>query len=128
MPQCVLVVDDDQAIRETLRLVLEDSSYVVIEAPDGKTALAVARQYDERLVVLLDLIMPGFDGEQVLSAVAGDERLATQHVYVLMTAAHKRLNATLRALLDMVNAPILQKPFDLDTLLGTVADAAKRLT
>lgn len=127
MPQCVLVVDDDQAIRETLRLVLEDSHYVVLEAADGQTALRMARDSNERLVVLLDLIMPGFDGEQVLSAVAGDETLATRHVYVLMTAAHKRLNPTLKALLEMVNAPIMQKPFDLDTLLNTVADAGTRL-
>ena len=127
MPQCVLVVDDDQAIRETLRLVLEDSHYVVLEAADGQSALRMARESDQRLVVLLDLIMPGFDGEQVLSAVAGDETLATHHVYVLMTAAHKRLNPTLKALLEMVNAPIMQKPFDLDTLLNTVADAAARL-
>ena len=127
MPQCVLVVDDDQAIRETLRLVLEDSRYVVLEAADGQTALRIARESEDRMVVLLDLIMPGFDGEQVLSAVAGDETLATRHVYVLMTAAHKRLNPTLKALLEMVNAPIMQKPFDLDTLLNTVADAGTRL-
>jgi CheY-like chemotaxis protein len=127
MPQCVLVVDDDQAIRETLRLVLEDSQYVVLEAADGQTALAMARDSNERLVVLLDLIMPGVDGEQVLSAVAGDEMLATRHVYVLMTAAHKRLNPTLKALLEMVSAPIMQKPFDLDTLLNTVSEASKRL-
>lgn len=127
MPLCVLVVDDDQAIRETLRLVLEDSRYVVLEAADGQTALRIARESEDRMVVLLDLIMPGFDGEQVLSAVAGDETLATRHVYVLMTAAHKRLNPTLKALLEMVNAPIMQKPFDLDTLLNTVADAGKRL-
>lgn len=127
MPQCVLVVDDDQAIRETLRLVLEDSHYVVLEAADGQTALRMARDSERRLVVLLDLIMPGFDGEQVLSAVAGDETLATRHVYVLMTAAHKRLNPTLKALLEMVSAPIMQKPFDLDTLLNTVSDASRRL-
>lgn len=127
MPLCVLVVDDDQAIRETLRLVLEDSRYVVLEAADGQTALRIARESEDRMVVLLDLIMPGFDGEQVLSAVAGDETLATRHVYVLMTAAHKRLNPTLKALLEMVNAPIMQKPFDLDTLLNTIADAGKRL-
>ena len=127
MPLCVLVVDDDQAIRETLRLVLEDSRYVVLEAADGQTALRIARESEDRMVVLLDLIMPGFDGEQVLSAVAGDETLATRHVYVLMTAAHKRLKPTLKALLEMVNAPIMQKPFDLDTLLNTVADAGKRL-
>jgi CheY-like chemotaxis protein len=127
MPRCVLVVDDDQAIRETLRLVLEDSNYVVLEAPDGQTALRMARESQERMVVLLDLIMPGFDGEQVLSAVAGDDTLATRHVYILMTAAHKRLSPTLRALLEMVTAPIMQKPFDLDTLLNTVAEAGDRL-
>lgn len=127
MPQCVLVVDDDQAIRETLRLVLEDSHYIVREASDGQTAVRMARESDVRLVVLLDLIMPGFDGEQVLSAVAGDETLATRHVYILMTAAHKRLNPTLKTLLEMVSAPIMQKPFDLDTLLNTVAQASKRL-
>lgn len=127
MLPCVLVVDDDQAIRETLRLVLDDAGYPVEEAPDGETALVLLRETDQRMVVLLDLIMPGMNGEQLLAIVADEPRLVSRHSYVLMTAAHKRLTLSVQKRLDALDAPIMQKPFDLDTLLTVVADASQRL-
>lgn len=57
----MLVVDDDDRIRLSLRLALEDRGYAVLEAPDAETALRVmgSRPAD---AVVLDLMLPGVDG------------------------------------------------------------------
>ena len=59
-----LVVDDDPALQEVLRDVLEAEGYCVVMADDGEQAL---RQWDEARpdIVLLDIIMPGMDGYEV---------------------------------------------------------------
>lgn len=124
---CVLVVDDDEAIRDTMRLVLEDSGYRVDGVADGATALERMRTATERYIVLLDLIMPGMDGTAVLVDVANDTRIATRHVYILMTAAQAKLTPDVQNILARLNAPILNKPFDLDVLLSMVGEARKRL-
>ena len=68
MPARILLVEDDDLIRTTLRLVLEDEGNTVIEAPDGELAL---RSYGERSVdvVVLDLTLPGMDGFEVCRAL-----------------------------------------------------------
>lgn len=124
---CVLVVDDDETIRDTLRLVLEDAGYRVEEAPDGRTALDRMRTDTERYIVLLDLIMPGIDGTSVLASVARDESLFSRHAYILMTAGQAHAMPGIDQMLTRFGIPILQKPFDLDALLDMLADAQKRL-
>jgi DNA-binding response OmpR family regulator len=57
----VLVVDDDDGIRSSVRVALEDRGYRVIEAPDGESALARLREREPDLVVL-DVMLPGMDG------------------------------------------------------------------
>lgn len=82
----VLIVEDDESTREILVDLLADAGYVVYQAPNGKPALERLRSHPEGLVVLLDLMMPGVDGLQVLQAVATESSLATRHTYILMTA------------------------------------------
>jgi CheY-like chemotaxis protein len=123
----ILIVDDDEAIRETLRFALEDSGYVVSEAADGLAALNQLRAIRERAVVLLDLMMPGLDGAGVLGAVAGDQRLSSRHAYILVTANTKTLTLAFANLLTSLSVPILSKPFDVDVLLETVAAASRRI-
>lgn len=124
----VLVVDDDAAIRDTVRFALEDSGYTVSEAADGLAALKQLRTRHEPTVVLLDLMMPGLDGAGVLGAVAGDRRLASQHAYILVTANTKTLTLAFANLLQSLSVPILNKPFDVDDLLDSVAVAARRIS
>lgn len=123
----VLVVDDDTAIRETIRFALEDAGYSVAEAVDGLAALKQLRAGSDRMVVLLDLMMPGLDGAGILGAVAGDARLASQYAFVLITASTKTLTLAFANLLQNLSVPILTKPFDIDILLEVVAAAARRL-
>jgi CheY-like chemotaxis protein len=123
----VLLVDDDQAIRETLRLVLEDAGYQVQEASDGIAALQALRDAPNGMVVLLDLMMPKLDGAGVLGAVAGDRRLAKRHTFILTTATHQTLSLAFVNLLTNLAVPVVRKPFELDELLAIVERAAQRL-
>jgi CheY-like chemotaxis protein len=120
-------VDDDGAIRETLRFALEDSDYTVHEAGDGLSALKIMRGTKERMVVLLDLMMPGLDGAGVLGVVSGDTRLASHFTFVLVTANSRTLPLAFANLLHGLAVPVLSKPFDIDTLLEVVAGAAGKL-
>ncbi len=122
-----LVVDDDVAIRETLHQLLEDEGYSVAQAPDGVVALETLRSTPDRMVVLLDVMMPRLDGRGVLQAVTGDGRLMRQHRFVVMTAAANTLSGPLMQLMRQVDAPALIKPFSIDRLLALVSEAASQL-
>jgi two-component system alkaline phosphatase synthesis response regulator PhoP len=123
----VLIVDDDEGIRETIRFALEDAGYTVTEASDGLAALKQLRAGRDHMVVLLDLMMPGLDGAGLLGAVAADARLSSQYAFVLITANTKTLTLAFATLLQNLSVPVLTKPFDIDTLLDAVATAAHRL-
>jgi|SRR5690242_10482627 len=123
----VLIVDDDEDIRFTVRAMLEDlGEHIVSEAPDGPTALALLRSATERYVVLLDLLMPNMDGIEVLREVAKDQRLATRHAYILVTVSRRAGSEELSQSLALA-VPVVPKPFSLDTLLDAVAQASSRL-
>lgn len=123
----VLIVDDDAGIRETIRYALEDAGYSAAEVNDGLAALKRLRAGTDRMVVLLDLMMPGLDGAGLLGAVAADSRLSSQYAFVLLTASTKTLTLAFATLLQNLAVPVLSKPFDIDVLLETVATAARRL-
>jgi len=63
--QRILVVDDEQTVRYFLQRALENAGYDVITASDGREALDKVSQFDVSLV-LLDIVMPGLDGFEVL--------------------------------------------------------------
>ncbi len=121
IPQ-VLIVDNDESIRETARFLLEDEGYEVIEAPDGAAALDLLCMSDQPMVVL-DIVMPRLSGVELLKLVGRDERL-TRHAFVVWTASRVPVPTELLASLD---APLVPKPFDMDELLEVVARAAERL-
>lgn len=123
----VLVVDDNQDIRETVRLALEDEGYSVLEAADGLKALDMLRESPVQLVVLLDHIMPGIDGVATLDMIGLDEQLARRHAYLMMTASSAVANPEIVLPGAEVAVPLVSKPFDIDELLDAVARAATTL-
>ena len=123
----VLIVDDDEAIRFTVRFALEEAGFSVTEAEDGMAALDILRHSRDRMVVLLDLMMPGLDGAGVLGVVAGDRNLSNNFAYVLLTANTRTLTLAFVNLLTNLSVPILAKPFDVDGLVDVVNAAATRL-
>jgi CheY-like chemotaxis protein len=109
----VLVVDDEPALCQVLRMILELEGHRVCTATDGVTALAEATR-EPPAVVLLDVQMPGMDGYQTHAALR--DRLPAVPV-VFMTSRDRVWQA---AATHQV-AGALPKPFDVDLVLDTVA-------
>ncbi len=77
----ILVVDDEDYMREVVRRALENANFEVDEAADGKTALAMLRQYPYN-VIITDLRLPGLTGEVILEEALS---LFPETVVILMT-------------------------------------------
>jgi CheY-like chemotaxis protein len=123
----VLVVDDDKATRDMLRLLLEDAGHTVLEAIDGEGALAALRAANQGLVVLLDYRMPRMSGLDVLRVVARDAALARRHAYMLVTVSPRLCQEHLKALAGLLQVPLVAKPFKMDVLLEAIDQAAATL-
>jgi CheY-like chemotaxis protein len=79
----VLVVDDDDFGRQTLGRILEAVGYSVLQAADGAEALRRLRRTPPAGLIILDLLMPGFDGWQFFEEQRSDPRLADIPVLVV---------------------------------------------
>jgi CheY-like chemotaxis protein len=112
---CVLVVDDDRDIRESVSEVLADEGYVVEQAANGEEALTkLADKNRPPCLVFLDMMMPVMTGGEVLAALADDgDRL--KNLPVVVVSAHANLAETTGARL------VMQKPVTLEAILA-VAD------
>jgi len=111
----ILVVDDDEHIRQFVCEALDFEGYEARAAGDGRAALDVLADWHPDLI-LLDLNMPRMDGWTFCARQQATPELADIPV-ALMSAAHN-----LRARpLPCVPVVILEKPFDLDDLLDNVA-------
>jgi CheY-like chemotaxis protein len=81
---CVMVVDDDPFVRESIKEILEDEGYDVITATDGADGLRVLRTLPSApCVIVLDLMMPVMSGEEMLDALRKDSQLAGLPVVVV---------------------------------------------
>ena len=110
----VVVVDDSPEIREVLRAVLETEGHEVVEARDGREALRLLMGRED--VVVLDIMMPGIDGFDVLSALNAQ---GADRPKVIVLSAKSDESARHRALLEGADA-FLSKPFDSDDLLQEI--------
>ena len=124
----VLIVDDDGPFRETLRLALEERGYTAVPVTNGATALELLRAIELPHVVLLDLHMPELDGMGVLQAVYDGDSTLARHTYILLTADQNRLDEIRRSPLASVPVETVLKPFLLNTLYESVAQAMRHLT
>jgi len=70
--ETILLVEDNAAVRESIKIILKDAGYNVIEAVDGEDALAeFNRHSDEIMLLLSDVIMPKMNGKEVYDAIRG---------------------------------------------------------
>ena len=111
----ILVCDDDASLRELVRAVL-GPRYRFVEASDGAEALELARELHPDLIVL-DVMLPGLSGIEVLEAIRSDPELAALKVVVITAWSHAELEAQLAGADRFVS-----KPFDPDDLSAEVED------
>jgi two-component system, chemotaxis family, chemotaxis protein CheY len=112
---CVLVVDDDDGIREALCELLVDAGHGAVSVPNGQAALDYLRGSDRQpCVILLDLMMPVMDGATFRREQLADPALRDIPV-LLLTAAGREAASRISA------DGILLKPVSLEDTLSAVA-------
>lgn len=123
----ILIVDDDEGIRETLRFMLEDAGYIVLEAKNGVEGLDILRASPDPMVVLLDMKMPLLNGEQMLEAAVKEPDSLQRHAYIVDTASPQAITPRMMELITELAIPFVPKPFGMDEMLGTIQRAESRL-
>lgn len=116
----VLVVDDEEAVRNVLRRTLEGAGYQVITAANGQDALEQISQ-QEIEVVLLDIKMPGMSGTEVLDKLTAD----WPDICVIMVTAVTDTQTAVEAM-KMGAYDYISKPFNQDDLVLKVQRAIER--
>jgi two-component system nitrogen regulation response regulator NtrX len=117
----IMVVDDEQGIRDSLSMILEYHKYKVILASHGKEALQLLQKNSPDLI-LLDIKMPGgMDGLEVLQKVKAEY----PDIYVIMISAHGTLHTAVEAT-KLGAYDFLEKPLDRERVLITLRNALEK--
>ena len=114
----VLVIEDDDNLRSTVRQVLESEGYSVFSATHGKDGLEMLQEIDQPSLILLDIQMPEMDGYEFLAEKNSDPTLAPIPVVVVGATADA---SRLKGVVDVV-----KKPFEIETLLIVVNSTLNR--
>jgi two-component system, OmpR family, response regulator MprA len=119
----ILVVDDERAVRESLRRALELEGYEIELAADGSEALYRLEGTEEPDAVILDVLMPGVDGLEVCRRLRG----SGSKLPVLMLTARTEVEDRVAGL-DAGADDYVTKPFALEELLARVRALLRRTT
>jgi CheY-like chemotaxis protein len=120
VPPRILVVDDDEPVRETICSILATCSYEITEATDGKIAVQKYREHPFDLVIT-DLVMPGMEGIELIREL----RSLDQNVKVIaISGGFLADSETYLKTARLLGAQYtLAKPFTMDELLSVVSVA-----
>lgn len=115
MSSRVLIVDDDQAVRELLRFALECEGYDVTLLCDGAGVIEALEERSEPCVILMDLMMPYVDGLEVCRRLGRHAEALPPYRLALMTGSD----------ISAAECPapvsvLVRKPFDLDRVMRLV--------
>jgi CheY-like chemotaxis protein len=111
----ILVVDDDQDIREVVQNVLESEGFSTIGAHDGKNAMAILNKLATLpSLILFDLMMPIMNGWDLAAALSNDDRWASMPRLAMSAQTGD---------LDLGSTRILRKPFLTEQLISAVRAA-----
>jgi two-component system cell cycle sensor histidine kinase/response regulator CckA len=119
--ETVLLVEDEDIVRDLARRVLERSGYTVLACADGAAALAVAESHDGPIDLLLtDVVMPGLRGYEVAARVV-ETRPEIKVLYMSGYAEEAPVgNPKVRG------GPLIEKPFAIDVLTRRVREELER--
>ncbi len=113
MNHTVLVVEDEEELREMMRDALELNGYAVVAAEHGQDALEKLPAIDNLCLVILDLVMPVMDGWEFVAQLRAQSQLAGVPVVVYTSATAQAPSGVTR---------VVQKPMMFDRLLSVVRD------
>jgi len=117
--ETVLVVEDDAAVRDFIRTILQQAGYRVVAARHGDHALEIWRQHQHQFeLVITDLVMPHMSGHTLIQKI----RSLSPGVRFLCTSGYADDAVARHGDLDP-DIPLLRKPFSADTLLQTAREA-----
>jgi DNA-binding NtrC family response regulator len=112
----VLVIDDEEPVREAVMDILEIQGIMVITARDGRAGLTLYRERQADVgLVLLDLSMPGLSGEETFHEL----RRINPSVSIILSSGYQQSEVT-RRFAGQGLVGFLQKPYDVDTLIREV--------
>ncbi len=117
MAKQILVVDDEDRIRQSLKGILGDEGYEVVEAKEGSQSLKQI-ETDPPDLVLLDIWMPGMDGMEVLEKMKGQ----ISSLPVIMISGHGNIELAVKAV-KLGAYDFIEKPLSLEKVLLTVNNA-----
>ena len=113
MKHTVLIVEDEEDLREMLRDALELNGYAVVTAAEGQAALERLADIEQPCLVLLDLVMPGMNGWEFYEQIRQRPELASVPVIVHSSSPNSAPRGVTR---------VLRKPLMLDSLLSVVRE------
>jgi two-component system nitrogen regulation response regulator NtrX len=121
MKHRILIVDDEEGIRQSLSAILADEGYDAEAVPSGEACLAAldARPAD---VVLLDVWLPGIDGLETLKQI----RETGSPAMVVMISGHANIETAVRAT-KLGALDFIEKPFELEKIILVVKNAVEHL-
>ena len=117
MAKTILLVEDEEAVRELEKFILEQQGYNVMEARDGLEGLAKA-EFRKPDLILLDLMMPDVSGGRMFDEMKRHPTTTGIPIIVVTGKpdAHEMFDDTLGP------DNVIMKPFEADTLLGRIRD------
>jgi PAS domain S-box-containing protein len=118
LPATILLVEDEDSVRRTIKRTLERAGYDVLEASNGEKALELAANYAEPIdVVVTDVMMPGMNGREFADAIL----LTHPGLGVVFMSGYTDETVSQKGLIDTTRT-FLQKPFTGDQLLTAIRD------
>lgn len=117
--QKILIVDDDENIAELIQLYLTKECYDTTIATDGEAALTILRHYQPNLV-LLDIMLPGIDGYEVLREI----RKTTNTPVIMLSAKGETFDKVLG--LELGADDYIMKPFDAKEMVARIKAVLRR--
>lgn len=114
----ILVIDDEEAIRESLIDILEFNGFQVLAADDGRRGIDLFQQHHVAVgLIILDLLMPGMSGTETLHQL----RQIDPTITILLSSGYDEDEIAYLldgAGVDQANIHFLQKPYSLTTVIG----------
>jgi DNA-binding response OmpR family regulator len=120
--ETILLVEDEEAVRQMTKMILQQCGYKVLEAANGEDAVAVSDRYDGPIHLLItDLVMPQLSGRMVAEQLA----LTRPAMRVLFMSGYTE-DTIMQKGVDSATAEFIHKPFKIDDLTRKVREVLER--